>query len=360
MPIAGTVRGFTLFGVPVRFHFTFLALLLFVVVLGSKQSGIASIVYVVGLFASVVLHELGHALVGKLYGIRTIEIVIFPIGGVSRLEKTLQPNEEFWIALAGPVVNALLAGALLVYLYYRNQIVGLRELGDATDANLVQRIAFANMLLATFNLVPAFPMDGGRVLRAVLSHFKNPDDATRIAAWAGRMLGISLALYGLITMQYMLVFIAFFVYLGAAQEGAAAVGRTLTHGIPVRAAMITQFHTLPHGSTIRDAANLLLATSQQDFPVMHGEQVIGLLPRNGLMRALASEGPDAYVTGALEREYLAFDPDMDLAQALPLMTQAGACALVMDGEHLRGLLTNENLSEFLMLRRFGMEPAVSA
>ena len=155
----------------------------------------------------------------------------------------------------------------------------------------------------------------------------------------------------------MLVFFALFIYLGAAQEGAAAMGRSLTHGIPVRAAMITEFHTLEHGNTIRDAANLLLSTSQQDFPVMHGGKVVGLLGANLLLKALAAEGPDAYVAGVMDRDFLAIEPCADLAEVLPLMAQAGRCALVMDGEKLVGLLTTDNLSEFLLLRSFGMEPA---
>jgi Zn-dependent protease len=356
--IAGTMGGIRLLGVPVRFHFTFVLLVVFLTVmgLGNKQSGFAFVLYILALFASVLLHELGHAWVGKRYGIRTLEIVMFPIGGVARLEKNPKPSQELWIALAGPLVNIVIASGLLAYLYYRSQIQALHLLYDPTDANLLQRIAFGNLLLAGFNLLPAYPMDGGRVLRAILARSRSEDDATRVAAWAGRMLAISMGLYGLLSMQFMLVFIAFFVYLGAAQEGAAAIGRTLTHGIPVRAAMITDFRTLPHGSTIRDAANLLLATSQQDFPILHGSSVIGLLPRNRLLRALAAEGPEAYVSSAMDREFTRLSPDMDLAQALPAMTQAGSCALVMQNDELLGLLTTENLSEFLLLRRFGMEP----
>jgi Zn-dependent protease len=356
--IAGTMGSIRLLGVPVRFHFTFVLLLVFLIVmgLGQKQSGMMYILYIIGLFASVLLHELGHAVVGRQYGVRTIEIVLFPIGGVARLEKNPSPRQELWIALAGPFVNIVIAGALLAYVFYRHQFVAVETLFDPTDANLVERIALGNLILAAFNLLPAFPMDGGRVLRAIIARFKPEDEATRIAAWAGRMLAISMGLYGLLSMQFMLVFIAFFVYLGAAQEGAAAMGRTLTHGIPVRAAMVTEFHTLPHGSTVRDAANLLLATSQQDFPVVHGDSVIGLLSRNALLRALAAQGPEAYVSGAMDREFVRLSPDMDLAAALPSMTQAGSCALIMEGDRLVGLLTTENLSEFLVLRRFGMEP----
>jgi stage IV sporulation protein FB len=174
----------------------------------------------------------------------------------------------------------------------------------------------------------------------------------------GRMLAISMGLYGLLDSQFMLVFFALFIYLGAAQESVAALGRTLTRGIPIRAAMITEFHTLEHGATIRDAANLLLSTSQQDFPIMHADQVVGLLGRNQLIRAIASEGPDSYVAGVMDRDFVALEPGADLADILPLMARAGRCALVMDNGKLLGLLTTDNLSEFLLLRRFGMEPVV--
>ena len=320
-PIGGTVGTVRLAGVPVRLHFTFVLLVVFLVVagVGDRQSGWSYVGYVLALFGSVILHELGHAVVARRYGIRTIDITMFPIGGVARLEKSPPARQELWIALAGPLVNVLIAAGLFVWLYYRHSLVGWPELLNPSDTNLLERIASmtkpitaaGNLILAAFNLLPAYPMDGGRVLRAIIAHTRPEEDATRVAAAAGRMLAIAMGLYGLLSMQFMLVFVAFFVYLGAAQEGAAARGRSLTHGVPVRAAMITDFRTLPHGSSVRDAANLLLATSQQDFPVVHGSQVIGVLPRNNLLRALAQEGPEAYVTGFLNRDFVSLDPDMD-------------------------------------------------
>jgi stage IV sporulation protein FB len=122
------------------------------------------------------------------------------------------------------------------------------------------------------------------------------NEATRIAATAGRRLAVAIILYGLLSGNFMVVFVGAFIYLGAWQEGTAARGRSLTSGFPVRAAMITDFRTLPHGASIKDAADLLLATTQHDFPVVHGDQVIGLLGRSALMRAMMQEGPDAYVS----------------------------------------------------------------
>lgn len=357
--IPDTIATVHLLGVPVRLHFTFVLLFVFLVVagIGEGQSGLANAVYIAALFGSVVLHELAHALVGRRYGVRTLEIVMFPIGGVARLAQPPKPRQEFWIAAAGPLVNLAIAAGLAGALVWRGGLLPLEGLVRPTDANLLERIAGGNLVLAAFNLLPAFPMDGGRILRSVLALRRPPEQATRLAARAGQFLAIGLGLYGLLAANYLLVFIAFFVYLGAAQESAAAVGRILTQGTPVRGAMVTDFRTLSHGDTVRHAANLLLATSQQDFPVMYGEQTIGLLGRSALLRAMAATGPESYVAGAMNRDFVRVAPDQDLAETIPLLTQAGSCVLVMDGEKLVGLLTSENLSEFLLLRRFGMPPA---
>lgn len=355
---SGSVGSVRLLGVPVRLHFTFVLLLIGLVVIGlsSNQSPANYTLFVLAVIASVLLHEFGHAFVSSLYRIRTLEIVMYPIGGVARLERPPKPWEEFWIALTGPVINLAIAGFIVALLYSEKRAVNLFALTQPSDNNLADRIVLANLLLAGFNLLPAFPMDGGRMLRAVLSRLKSEYEATRIATWSGRMLAISMGLYGFINMP-MLAFVAFFIYLGAANEGAASRGRSLTQGIPVRAAMMTDYHTLAHGATIRDAANLLLSTSQQDFPVVLGDQVLGLLGRNALLRGMAQEGPDSYIAGYMEREFPSVPPDKDLADVLPLMAHSGACVLVMQETSLLGLLTSENLSQFLLLRSVGLEPA---
>jgi Zn-dependent protease len=354
----GSIGSIRLMGVPIRLHFTFVLLLICLVVIGlsSNQSPGNYTLFVLAVIASVLLHEFGHAFVSSLYGIRTIEIVMYPIGGVARLERPAKPWEEFWVALTGPAVNLAIAGFIFAILYSQNRAVNLFALVQPSDTNLADRIALGNLILAGFNLLPAFPMDGGRMLRAVLSRLKSEYEATRIATWSGRMLAISMGLYGFIYMP-MLAFVAFFIYLGAANEGAASRGRSLTQGIPVRAAMMTGYHTLPHGATIREAANLLLSTSQQDFPVVLGDQVIGLLGRNALLRGMAHEGPDSYIAGYMEREFPNVPPDKDLAEVLPLMAHAGACVLVMEEGRLLGLLSSENLSQFLLLRSVGLQPA---
>ncbi len=355
-PIAGTVGNLRVFGVPIRLHFTFLLLLVFLIFIGigGKQSGATTSVYIIALFGSVLVHELCHALVARMYGLRTREIVMFPIGGVSRLESQPKPKQEPLIALAGPAANLIIG---LVLLATQHGFLPLEKLSIPTDANLIERIALGNLILGLFNLLPAYPMDGGRILRALIALRKPEDEATQIAARAGRLLAVGLGLFGLLSQNFVLVFVALFVYLGAAQEGAAARGRSLTTGFPVQAAMIKEFHALSHGQTIREAGDLLLSTAQQDFPVMHGNEVIGLLTRAALMRAMLSAGPDSYVAAAMDRDFVRVPPDMRLAEALPLVSAAGSCALVMDGEQLLGLLTAENLYEFMLLRQVSLAQA---
>src|SRR5882762_2431223 len=350
----GSVGVFTVFGVPIRLHFTFILLLVFLLFIGigEHQSGASTAIYILALFGSVLLHELGHALVARYFGIRTVEIVMFPIGGVSRPDRPPKAREELWIALAGPVVNLLIAGSIAFGAWQGNRLLPLAELLQPTDANLAQRIGAGNLILALFNLLPAYPMDGGRVLRSLLARWRPEDEATRISAATGQALAVGLGLFGLLSANFMLVFIAMFVYLGAQQEGAVARGRILTVGFPVRAAMVTDFRTLQHGNTIRDAGDLLLATSQQDFPVIHGGSVVGLLTRSLLVRAMLSQGADAYVAGAMDRDFVRVPPDMDLSEAFAKMS--GSCALVMDGDNLLGMLTSENLSEFLLLRQISL------
>ena len=359
--VPGALSALRLFGIPIRLHFTFLLLFAFLLIsgLGGERSSVVYVFYVAGLFFSVMLHELGHAIVTRHYGIRTIEVVMFPIGGVARLDRSLQPSEELGVAIAGPLVNILLAAVCWILATSSNHIVSLSGISKATDDNLAAQLFFGNLAMAAFNLLPAFPMDGGRIFRSILTRFKGEEESTRIAAWVGRMIAISLALYALFSGHYLLVFAAFFIYLGAAQEAAASLGRALTVGIPVSAAMVTEFHTLTHSSTIREAIDMSLACSQQNFPVSHGGEISGILNRSALLHALAAEGPDAYVAGVMDRHYISLTPDLDLATALPVMARSGNCALVMKDQRLVGLLTTDNLSHFLALRRFGLEPASS-
>ncbi len=293
------------------------------------------------LFACVVLHELGHSFVARIYGVRTLEIVMFLIGGVARLERPLKPREELWVALAGPAVNIVIAALLFGY----QKLVARSPFAD--------ELMVANLGLAIFNMLPAFPMDGGRVLRSLLSFAIDDLKATRVASVVGRVLAVGMAIYAVWQGPLMLLLVAFFVFNGAQQEYFAQKSSSLMKGARVREAMVTNFITLSHGASLRQAAEQLLNTSQQEFPVLHGDSVLGLLRRHELLTGLAQEGPESYVSAVMERDYLRLSPDDELESILTQLSANDYTALVFEQEQLVGLLTQENLNEFLVLRNLG-------
>jgi len=218
-----------------------------------------------------------------------------------------------------------------------------------------ERVLLANITLVLFNLIPAFPMDGGRVLRAILAMNMPSVRATAIAAGVGQFIAIAAGLLAFLSHppNWSLIFIAFFVYLGAGQEAFAYKQEALLEGVRVREAMMTDVRTLPVGCTLKEAAAVLLDTSQHDFPVVHGDEVQGILTRNGLLRGLAEEGPGVYVAGVMQREFATAHPEDDLAEVLPrLQTTPGPLVVLEpDSKALAGLVTTENVQEFFALRQ---------
>jgi Zn-dependent protease len=274
-------------GIQLRIHVTFLLLIVWVA-LGSTNAAI----FVLLLFLCVVLHEFGHALAAKGYGINTPDITLLPIGGVARLERILEePKQELVIAAAGPAVTAIIALCLFVVIAARgqSQIPISLQSGD----QLVS-VFWVNVYLLLFNLIPAFPMDGGRVLRALLATRLTYARATQIAATVGQAFAFLFGIVGLFgvpgvfSANPFLIFIAFFVYIGASQEAALAQMRDVSRRFPVSSAMVREFRILPDTATLQEAVDALLATSQHDFPVVDGSgNVAGILTRHDLIAAFA-------------------------------------------------------------------------
>jgi Zn-dependent protease/CBS domain-containing protein len=341
----------TVSGIPIRLHFTFFLLLAWLFFRDTGPSRWFSVLYVLGIFACVVLHELGHSLVAQRYGIGVSEITLYPIGGVARIEKIPGPRQELWIALAGPAVNVVIAALIYLGLQVSGGLANWRSI-VMNSGHWWQNLMAANIFLFVFNMIPAFPMDGGRVLRALLALRMGEVRATEVAAGVGQFLAIALGFYGFFLPNFLLVFIAFFVFLGAGQEAMMYRRKALVEGVPVKAAMIRDFRTLPVGATLRQAADLLLETSQQDFPVVMGDEVVGVLSRQALLRGFAEHGPDSYVTGSMLREFPVAAPDADLQDiAADLQGGQNGCILVMENGRLVGLVTMENLAELLVLRQ---------
>src|SRR5512137_1095704 len=270
-------------GIDIYLHFTFLLLLGFIglshgLVGRSLDAALGGVLFFTGLFLCVLLHEYGHALAARHYGISTRDITLLPIGGVARLERMPdKPAQEFVVALAGPLVNIVIAAGLCAGLWLKGHWPPLAAL-SATSGSLVERLVVVNGFLVLFNLLPAFPMDGGRVLRALLALRMDYARATRIAASIGQGMAFLFGAAGLFG-NPMLILIAFFVWIGAAHEAAAVQMKSTLGGCLVREAMLTDFRTLSPRETLGQAVRLLLAGSQQDFPVVDNGQVVGMLSR---------------------------------------------------------------------------------
>ena len=349
-----SIRVGKLLGIDVYLHFTFLLLLAFLAYVywrATQEIGaaLAGVGFFVALFGCVLLHELGHALMARHYGIGTHDITLLPIGGVARLEKMPEkPMQEFWVALAGPAVNVVIAAVLLGWLWLTGSLMSAEDL-SVTSGPVLGRLVVVNVFLVAFNLLPAFPMDGGRVLRALLAARLGRRRATAIAANIGQVMAI---LFGLIGFLYnpFLIFIAIFVYLGAQAEASMVEMQSALDGWRVRDAMMTRFRTLSAQDPLVRAVEELLAGSQQDFPVVEHGQPAGILRRNDLVKALSEGRQDAAVGGVMCRNCETVEAGAALKGVVDSM-QARQCATVpvtQDGRMV-GLLTLENITEMLMV-----------
>lgn len=342
-------------GVDVYIHLTFLLLLGFVGIANwltdrTFASAFSGVAFFASLFICVLLHEYGHALAARRFGIQTRDITLLPIGGVARLERMPEkPLQELWVAVAGPLVNIVVAGGLLAGLVLSGNWQPLESL-STTKGNLAERLLVVNIFLVLFNMIPAFPMDGGRVLRSLLALKVEYARATRIAASIGQGIAFALGFVGLFT-NPMLIFIALFVWIGAAQEAAAAQMKSSFAGYLVRDAMLTDFKALSPEDTLRQATGLLLAGSQRDFPVLSGGKVAGMLMHSDLFKALKEHGEGATVASAMRREFDTLEASelLDWAMSHLKPDQATSYPVLRNG-HLIGMITAENLGEFFMVR----------
>jgi Zn-dependent protease/CBS domain-containing protein len=342
-------------GVDLNIHITFLVLLGWVALshwsagktLDAVVSGVG---FILALFACVVLHELGHALAARRFGIATRDITLLPIGGVARLERMPEePRQELWVALAGPAVNVVIAAALFVWLTLTNSWTPLSQLAVGTGPFL-ERIMVVNVYLVLFNLIPAFPMDGGRVLRALLASRMEYLKATQIAAGLGQGLAFMFGIIGLFTNPF-LMFIALFVWIGASQEASAVQMKSAFAGTPIRAAMLTDFQLLGPSDTLADAVRLILQGSQQDFPVVEESRVIGVLTRADLLVALAQHRQDHSVTSVMRRDFLTADRAEMLETVFRRLAECECHTLpVLHDGRLIGLVTMDNLGEFFLIQ----------
>jgi len=342
-------------GIDLKMHATFLLLLgwLALIHLMSGQGAFEAfegVALTLAVFAIVVLHELGHALVARRFGIQTQDITLLPIGGVARMDRMPEdPKQELLIAIAGPAVNVCLAILLFGAVGIMSGRVGLREL-HMIGGPLLTKLMWINVGLAAFNMVPAFPMDGGRVLRALLAMRMSHVRATDLAARVGRSLAVVLGFVGLFV-NHMLILIALFVWIGAHQEASLEHVRSSLDGLTVRDAMITRFRQLSPTETVSHAVEHALEGFQHDFPVVDDGRIVGLLTRIDVLRAIASNATGRTVADCMRREFAVAEDAEPLTTAMQRLDLAACPAVpVLHSGRLTGILTPERIGELVVLR----------
>ncbi|HEU4700195.1 MAG TPA: site-2 protease family protein [Gemmatimonadales bacterium] len=344
-------------GTDVKLHVTFLAFLAWLgwvaYLEGGAGAALGTVGFLLALFFCVLLHEFGHILMARRFDVRTPDVILLPIGGIARLERIPErPREELLVALAGPAVTLAIAAGLYLTALAQGHRPALLPL--SLEAPPVVRLCQFNVLLLLFNLLPAFPMDGGRVLRALLAMRMGLPRATRSAAAIGQFLAFAMGFYAIFSQSWLLAVIAFFIFLGAGAEASAVQERVVGHGLGATQMMVTQFRTLPIHATLTDAVELLLAGEQREFPVLDNEgRVEGLLTRDHLIHGLSRYGPGGAVRDVMHQRPPHVAPGASFEEALGRLRASGLPALpVIDaGGRLVGLITVDNISDLLLVRR---------
>jgi Zn-dependent protease/predicted transcriptional regulator len=342
-------------GIDVYVHATFLILIIWIgisfwLVGGSLAAVISGVSFILALFGCVVLHEMGHALTARRFGIGTRNIILLPIGGVAAMERMPDdPKQEIAVALAGPAVNLLIALMLWLWLSVSNQLQGVEQFA-LVEGSFLQKLMVVNLILAVFNLLPAFPMDGGRVLRAALSMRMSHMRATQVAARIGQGLALWLGFIGLLYNPF-LMFIALFVWIGAAAEAGTEQIKSSLHDAAVGSAMLTDFQVLSPDDTLSHAVELTLAGSQKDFPVLENEVMVGVLTQDDLLKGLQAQGEQYHVSAWMQKEIQSADIKESLEKVLERL-QSCHCALiaVTKAGQLAGIINMDNVMELIKIQ----------
>jgi Zn-dependent protease len=360
--------------IDIKIHFTFF----FIVLWGAFQWGVPhgmegalfGMLAILLLFTCVVLHELGHSLAARFFGIPVREIVLLPLGGVALLSRSpSRPLHELVIALAGPLVNLLIVVVLgvglgLVAVLGAWEVDTLLVPGSTiapTGVGLLLWLLQANLFLVLFNLIPAFPLDGGRVLRALLAMRFGFGRATQFAAGLGKNLALLFGIYGLLSGNLLLALVAVFIYFSADQEHGVLQARTAlsTH----RLGDLYNRHalTLTIGDRVSTAVDYMLTGYQPDFAVLQGGRPLGIVTRANVLRALADEPQDLYVQQIMQRDFLRLQADLSVDEAQAEMQAQGATvAAVYTGDAYLGLVSLEDIAEAYQIIRMQQRQKVAA
>jgi len=349
-----------LFGIEIRIHLTFVFLLVFVwsteAAAQNASAALRGLALVGIVFGSVVLHELGHALVAQGSGVPAKAIILLPIGGVTILDEAhaLPDAIDGWkrdirIAVAGPLVNLFIAGLSALVLITAIPGFSLTARPLLHSSALLRSIVWVNLYLGLFNMLPAYPMDGGRVLRAFFARRVDMVQATQRAVRIGHVFSILFMMVGILMSNWWLVMIGFFLFVGAQLEERSAVFQSVLQSVRLEEIMLTDFATLSPADTLEDALEKAVHTLQDDFPVVRGSDMVGVVSRQKILEALRADG-NGYVQAVMNRIFEVAAKQESLASAFRKLSARNLSIIpVVDEQHLVGIVTLQNLMHSMSL-----------
>jgi Zn-dependent protease len=363
--MSGSFRIARIAEIDIKIHITFFLILILAAfqwggITGTTTGALFGVVLMLLLFVCVTLHELGHSLTARAFGIHVREITLLPLGGVALMAKNPdKPLHELLIAAAGPAVNVVIAGVLIVFLGADVRTSLLDAQGLIPDARstsfttMLYWLLAANVSLVVFNLIPAFPLDGGRILRALLAAPLGFPRATRIAALIGQIIAVGIGVYGIVAGQFLLVLTAIFIFTGAGQENSVAQSKTVLITKKIGDAYNKHALTLQIGDRVSRVADYILTSYQPDFAVLQGAKLLGIVTRDEVLRALATQPGDSFVTEIMQRNVLRLQGGITLDDAREAMSGADVrIAAVYEEDRYLGLISLEDINEAFAVLTF--------
>jgi len=348
-------------GIPTKIHWTFWILIVWIIYTNASQGqGGAEtmwyILFVFAIFTCVILHELGHSLAARRYGIQTRSITILPIGGVASLEKIPEnPKQELVVAIAGPLVNIIIAIALWLFLSLTGELnLGVGDVEAMTHingGNFLITLLIMNILLVVFNMIPAFPMDGGRVLRALLAMNMSRVKATEWAVNIGKGFAILFVFWGLSSNPF-LIFIALFIFLSAQAELDHVRSRNYLKNYQVRDVLMKDFTLIDEASPLSHAIRILLNGQEKQFLVSDGKNITGYLTKNDIIEGLTKQNDQIAVEKIAKTNVTWIEMDDSIEEVRMLMMREGLVIMPVGVQgRMDGIVDIDNINEFLLIQR---------
>jgi Zn-dependent protease/CBS domain-containing protein len=340
-----------IFGIPIKVHITFLLLLVFVAIIGEDiTQGLYGVLFVILVFFCVILHELSHSLVAIYFGHTVRSITLLPIGGMAQMDDIPEDSkEEILISLAGPAASIAISGILYLVLYLLDIPVTLLDAESFFEGNMLLNLFWINIILAAFNIIPAFPMDGGRVLRGILNIFTDHMKATRIAVLLGQLFAVVLFFLG-VFYNLWLALIAVFIYLGAEGEERMWAIRHALADAKVNAVMLTDFISFSPSDTLSAASDVFLHSLQGNFPVLFGDTLVGILTRGSIVNGINQKKESERIAEFMDREFLSATEKQPLVILYKQMMEKRVSMVpVLRGNVLVGIVTMEQIGRYHML-----------